>query len=182
MINLCLYPNMWKVLSSQAFGFNLRTKMVECFRILLGMKRNIHYVQKPGNPVIVLEQTKNCSSGCMLYYIWKKHLPRKIVPLRVPFLGLAGSNYACRGFGPLYGKTIPQYLEWLQECNNLSFDCRPPILLRTLAFGFTRLRYMSDDPVVTIAEVLPLRPSRTIGNVGHKHRSKATQLGKKLKS
>ena len=38
-----------------------------------------------------------------------------------------------------------------------------------------------DDPVVTIAEVLPLCPSRTIGNIGHKHRSEATQLGKKLK-
>jgi hypothetical protein len=45
-------------LSSQAFGFNLQTKMVECFRILLWNVRNIHYVQKPGNPVIVLKQTK----------------------------------------------------------------------------------------------------------------------------
>ena len=49
-----------------------------------------------------------------------------------------------------------------------------------LAFGFTCLWYMSGDPVVTIAEVLPLRPSRTIGDVGHKYRSEATQLGKNL--
>ena len=34
-----------------------------------------------------------------------------------------------------------------------------------------------DDPAVTITEVLPLCPSRTKGNVGHKHRSQATQLG-----
>ena len=37
-----------------------------------------------------------------------------------------------------------------------------------------------DDPAVTIAEVLPLCPSRTNGNVGHKHRSQATQLGQNL--
>ena len=49
-----------KSLSSHPFGFNLRTqKMVECFRILFGMKRSIHYVRKPGNPVIMLKQTKN---------------------------------------------------------------------------------------------------------------------------
>ena len=34
------------------------------------------------------------------------------------------------------------------------------------------------EPVVAIAEVLPLPPSRTIGNVGGKHRSQTTQLGK----
>ena len=38
----------------------------------------------------------------------------------------------------------------------------------------------SDYPVVAIAEVLPSHPSRTIGNVGHKHMSKATRLGKNL--
>ena len=37
-----------------------------------------------------------------------------------------------------------------------------------------------DDPTVTIVEVLPLCPSRTNGNVGHKHRSQATQLGQNL--
>ena len=40
----------------------------------------------------------------------------------------------------------------------------------------------TDDPEVTITEVLPLPPSRTIGNVGDKHRSQATQLGQNLKS
>ena len=33
---------------------------------------------------------------------------------------------------------------------------------------------------MTIAEVLPLLPSRTIGNVGHKHKSQATQHGQNL--
>ena len=33
------------------------------------------------------------------------------------------------------------------------------------------------QPAVTIAEVLPLCPSRINGNVGHKHKSQATQLG-----
>ena len=37
-----------------------------------------------------------------------------------------------------------------------------------------------DNPVVSITEVLPLPPSRTIGNVGGKHRSQATQLAKIL--
>ena len=37
-----------------------------------------------------------------------------------------------------------------------------------------------DDLAVTIAEVLPLCPSRTNGNVGQKHRCQATQLGKNL--
>ena len=36
------------------------------------------------------------------------------------------------------------------------------------------------DPVVTIAEVLPLCPSRINGNVGHKHKSQATQHGQNL--
>ena len=38
----------------------------------------------------------------------------------------------------------------------------------------------SDDPVVTIAKVLPLFPSRINGNVGHKYKSQATQLGQNL--
>ena len=38
-----------------------------------------------------------------------------------------------------------------------------------------------DDPAVRIIEVLPLCPSRTNGNVGHKHRSQATQLGRNLR-
>src|SRR5215216_6132275 len=61
------------------------------------LRRKEVSIRKPGNPVIVLEQMKNSSSGCMLYYICKKHLPRKIVPLRVPFLGSAYYNYTCRG-------------------------------------------------------------------------------------
>src|SRR5215216_134317 len=61
------------------------------------LRRKEMSIQKPGNPIIVLEQTKNLSSECMLYYICKKHLPRKIVPLRVPFLGSAYYNYTCRG-------------------------------------------------------------------------------------
>ena len=36
------------------------------------------------------------------------------------------------------------------------------------------------DPVVTIAEVLPLCPSRINGNVGHKYKSQETQLGQNL--
>ena len=55
------------------------------------------FIPKPGNPVIVLEETKKSSSGCVLYYVCKKHLPRKIVPLRVPFLGSAYYDYTCRG-------------------------------------------------------------------------------------
>ena len=37
-----------------------------------------------------------------------------------------------------------------------------------------------DDPAVTITEVLPLCPSRTNGNVGHKNSSQTTQLGQNL--
>ena len=33
------------------------------------------------------------------------------------------------------------------------------------------------EPIVTIAEVLPLCPSRINGNIGHKHKSQATQHG-----
>ena len=33
------------------------------------------------------------------------------------------------------------------------------------------------ESAVTIAEVLPLCPSRINGNIGHKHKSQATQLG-----
>ena len=36
------------------------------------------------------------------------------------------------------------------------------------------------EPAVTIAEVLPLCPSRINGNVGHKHKSQATQHGQIL--
>ncbi len=36
------------------------------------------------------------------------------------------------------------------------------------------------DPAVTIAEVLPLCPSRINGNIGHKYKSQATQLGQNL--
>ena len=61
------------------------------------LRRKEVSIRKPGNSVIVLEQTKNSSSGCMLYYICKKYPPRKIVPLRVPFLGSAYYNYMCRG-------------------------------------------------------------------------------------
>ena len=60
--------------------------------------------QKPGNPVIVLKQTKNSSSGCMLYYVCKKHLPRKIVLLRVPFLGSAYYDYTCWGMWSIIQK------------------------------------------------------------------------------
>ena len=44
------------------------------------------------------------------------------------------------------------------------------------------LKFYQDnvDPAVTIAEVLPLPPSRINGNVRHKHRSQATQLGQNL--
>ena len=37
-----------------------------------------------------------------------------------------------------------------------------------------------EDPAVTIEEVLPLCPSQINGNVGHKHKSQATQLGQNL--
>ena len=53
--------------------------------------------------------------------------------------------------------------------------------LKNPSFGLHPVRGTHlDDPTVTIAKVLPLCPSRTNGNVGHKHRSQATQLGKNL--
>ena len=59
-----------------------------------------------------------------------------------------------------------------------SFVHRPNIPLRTLAFGFTQSEvHIPAELAVIIAEVLPLCPSRINGNVGHKHKSQATQLG-----
>ena len=96
----------------------------------------------------------------------KKHLPGRIVLLRVPFPGYACINvhvrtarknavYETSGVYNVIGKKS-------------SLVHRPNILLRTLAFGFTQ------------SEVLPLCPSRTNGNVGHKHKSQATQHGQNL--
>ena len=55
---------------------------------------------------------------------------------------------------------------------------RPNIPLRTLAFGFTQSEVHIG--AVTIAEMLPLCPSRINGNVGRKYKSQATQLGQNL--
>ena len=53
---------------------------------------------------------------------------------------------------------------------NLNFHfccCRPIISFKIASFRLHPVwRTNSDDPVVTITEVLPLPPSRTIGNVG----------------
>ena len=59
-----------KNLSSQAFGFNLRTNMVECFRTPFRMEGSIQYVWKPGNPVIALKRTEFSVQGeCYITYV-----------------------------------------------------------------------------------------------------------------
>ena len=59
--------------------------------------------------------------------------------------------------------------------------CRPIISFKIASF---RLHPVwgtnSDDPVVTITEVLPLPPSRTIGNVGVSTRARQPSLAKIL--
>ena len=126
----------------------------------------------------MLEQTS--TQLAMLYYMdSKKHRPGRIVPLRVPFPGYACINVHVRtatrdagykhlGVCILISKKV--ILCFTTECSlkNASFRLHP-------VWG-THLA----DPVVTIAEVLPLCPSRINRNIGHKHKSQATQLGQNI--
>ena len=118
----------------------------------------------------------------MLYYIiiCKKHLPERIVPLRVPFPGCACIQCACPNSD---WKTLRVSNIWgsqWSECGN-TFNLPTEYSLKNASFLLHPLWGTHlDDPAVTIAKVLPLCPSWTNGNVGHKHRSQATQLGQNL--
>ena len=122
MINLYLSAEHVESLSSQAFDFNLRTKNGGVFPDTIMKETFIMYGNQATQSLCSNRQIF-FSSGGMLYYVCKKNLPRRIVPLWVPFLGLACCNCAHLGFGPYDGKTVPHFFEGLQECNNLLFDC-----------------------------------------------------------
>ena len=116
----------------------------------------------------------------MLYYMdSKKHLPGRIVPLRVPFPGYTCINvhvrtatrdagYKYLGVCILISKKIILCLPTEYSLKNASFRLHPVWVTHPA------------EPAVTIAEVLPLCPSRINGNVGHKHKSQTTQLGQNL--
>ena len=114
----------------------------------------------------------------MLYYmVSKKHLPGRIVPLGVPFPG----RHALKCMSALREKSRKSIWGQINKQEKSSFSSPTEYSLKNASF---RLHPVwgthSDDPAVTIAEVLPLCPSQTNGNVGHKHRSQAAQLGQNL--
>ena len=120
------------------------------------------------------------ASYVILHCDCKKHLPERIVLLRVPFPGCACGNVHVRTVIEKIAVYSISGGSYFNECKNI-FSSPTEYSLKNASF---RLHLVwgthPDDPAVTITEVLPLCPSRTNGNVGHKHRSQATQLGQNL--
>src|SRR3954465_2458664 len=80
---------------------------------------------------LVLYQTS--AQLVMLYYmVSKKHLPERIVPLRVPFAGVACPKVHVRA------ANAENHLGSCKNKKGSSLVHRPNIPLRTLAFGFTQ--------------------------------------------
>src|SRR3954462_779197 len=80
---------------------------------------------------LVLYQTS--AQLVMLYYmVSKKHLPERIVPLRVPFAGVACPK--------VHVRTANAEIIWghVENKKGSSLVHRPNIPLRTLAFSFTQ--------------------------------------------
>ena len=72
----------------------------------------------------------------MLYYMGsKKHLPGRIVPLRVPFLWGWHALKCMSGLRKKQKNIWGQINKWIK---NHLLSHRPNIPLRTLAFGFTQ--------------------------------------------
>ena len=111
----------------------------------------------------------------MLYYKdSKKYLPGGIVPLRVPFPG-----YACIDVHVRTANRSTRYkTSGDSRCNKRkNIFCSPTeYSLKNASFRLHPVWVTHPaEPAVTIAEVLPLCPSRINGNVGHKHKSQETQ-------
>ena len=125
----------------------------------------------------MLEQTS--TQLAMLYYMdSKKHLPGRIVPLRVPFPG-----YACINVHVRTAKRDAGYkhLGACMKINKIHIFSPTEYSLKNASFRLHPVWGTHPaDPAVTIAEVLPLCPSRINGNVGHKYKSQATHLGQNL--
>ena len=115
----------------------------------------------------------------MLYYMGsKKHLPGRIVSLRVPFPGQACPKVHVRTAIGNAGKTFG-VSQW-SECENM-FNSPTEYSLKNASFRLHPVWGTHPaDPAVTIAEVLPLCPSWINENVGNKYKSQATQLGQNL--
>ena len=169
------------IVMADLFASATGPKGAECFQIPERQNRP-GYVWKPGVGVIVAWTNKLYpASYVILHCDCKKHLLERIVPLRVPFPGCACVNLHVRTG---IEKSIVVYVtsggsQWSKGKN--VFNSPTEYSLKNASF---RLHPVwgthPDDLAVTISEVLPLCPSRTNGNVGHKHRSQATQLGQNL--
>ena len=151
----------------------------ECFRIpaqwyIPG------YVWKPGVGVIVAWTDKLYpASYVILHCNCKKHLPGRIVPLRVPFHGYACPNVHVRNAKREAGyKHLGAYIAISKNvilCSPTEYSLKNASFRLHPVWGTH-----PADPAVTIAGVLSICPSRINGNVGHKHKSQATQLGQNL--
>ena len=133
----------FKRLSWKTFRFTLRNPRVGVF------PNTIHVVNTK-----VCSETRQFGHNCLnkqvvfreLCYITfdhKKHLPERIVPLRVPLPRSACLMYTCLSHGAKESsKSL--YFDSLYCYKGISLFVRRPIIpLRMLAFDFTRLRYMS---------------------------------------
>ena len=152
----------------------------ECFRIPEWQNRP-GYAWKRGIWVIIAWTDKLYPASYVILHVdCKKHLPGRIVPSRVAFPGCTCVNVHVR---TVIEKIAAYVTSGGSYCNKWKNIFSPPTEYSLKNASF-RLHPVwgthPDDPAVTITEVLPLCPSQTNKNVGHKHRSQATQLGQNL--
>ena len=145
LYHIYVQPNFKHVLTDRQL-LPLRSRTEKCYVLHRSRISMVFPITRQSGHKAVTDKARS-GNLCYITNEVKEASSKKIVPPPIPFFGAHYYYETCA----IHFRCVPTMIE-----NNKSASFRlHPIWGQS-----------SEDPVMTIAEVLPLLPSRTIGNVG----------------